>query len=239
MKDEKMFFHPISTTKDLECIWSDAGVMPYKLCPHEYDCDHCALYKGMTENISLVEELNSIKNYKFSPDLLYHHNHTWVLLEHGQIVRIGLDDFAQSLLGTIQKIEIPDPHEFLNGNRIKIRARDFTITIDSPVAGDMIRKNCHLEKVPELINSYPFSAGWIAEVKLKDMKSTMHRLYSGARAIDWLKFDVERLNNHLELTRTGQDTLTDGGRPTESFYQDLSRDQIVDLFSMFLCSTFV
>ena len=86
----------------------------------------------------------------------------------GQIVRVGITDYAQSLLGDIVFVEFPEP-----GARVS--AGDSIGTIESvktvselycPVPGTVIKVNQTLIDQPELVNGEPYEGGWIVEVEV-------------------------------------------------------------------------
>jgi len=100
--------------------------------------------------------------------LLYSESHEWVKVE-GDIVTIGVSDFAQKEMGDITYVDLPDEDDELNegeefGALESVKASSELI---SPVSGVVIEKNEELEDRPELINEDAYSA-WIIKVKLSD-----------------------------------------------------------------------
>lgn len=100
--------------------------------------------------------------------LLYSETHEWVKVE-GDTAIIGVSDFAQSEMGDITYVDMPDvddevvkDEEF--GALESVKASSELI---SPVSGTVMEKNEELEDAPELINKDPY-AGWIIKVKMSD-----------------------------------------------------------------------
>lgn len=100
--------------------------------------------------------------------LLYSETHEWVKVE-GDTAIIGVSDFAQSEMGDITYVDMPDvddevvkDEEF--GALESVKASSELI---SPVSGTVMEKNEELEDAPELINKDPY-AGWIIKVKMTD-----------------------------------------------------------------------
>lgn len=100
--------------------------------------------------------------------LLYSETHEWVKVE-GDTAIIGVSDFAQSEMGDITYVDMPDvddevvrDEEF--GALESVKASSELI---SPVSGTVTEKNEELEDAPELINKDPY-AGWIIKVKMTD-----------------------------------------------------------------------
>ena len=107
--------------------------------------------------------MNLPENIKYTED------HEWDKLE-GDILTIGITDFAQSELGDIIFVEFPD----LN---IKVSTKDSVGTLEavktvadiySPISGEIIELNNQLEDNPELINEDPYNQGWILKIKMDD-----------------------------------------------------------------------
>lgn len=101
-------------------------------------------------------------------NLVYSDEHEWAFTVEGQIVRVGITDYAQSLLGDIVFVEFPEP-----GTRVS--AGDSIGTIESvktvselycPVPGTVIKVNQTLIDQPELVNGEPYEGGWIVEVEV-------------------------------------------------------------------------
>lgn len=219
-------FKDIIPDGELECIWASAGTVPYKLCPYEYDCDHCPFYESMTGGVFARPETERFKDYKFDHDVFYEKNHVWVRADKESCYRVGIDDFAQSIIGKIDKVEIANENIFLfvDGQEIKMNI---------PLAGTVVRVNPHLERIPELINDYPFTAGWIAVVKATG-DIAHEKLYSGAHAAQWFKADINRLSQFVHKSAGSAETMQDGGRPSSDFFEKLSLTEKRELHRMFL-----
>lgn len=100
-------------------------------------------------------------------DLLFTETHEWLSVE-GDVVTLGLTDYAQGELGDIVFVELPEAGRSL-------AAGDVLTTVESvksvselyaPIEGEIMEGNAALEDDPALINSDPYGAGWIAKLKL-------------------------------------------------------------------------
>ncbi|UUZ86959.1 glycine cleavage system protein GcvH [Paenibacillus sp. P26] len=100
-------------------------------------------------------------------NLLYSKDHEWAEAADSRIVRIGITDFAQSELGDIVFVELPETGTV-------IQAGDSIGTIESvktvsdlftPVSGTIVRVNEASLDQPELVNNEPYAGGWIVEVE--------------------------------------------------------------------------
>ena len=98
--------------------------------------------------------------------LLYSESHEWVKVE-GNVAVIGVSDFAQSEMGDITYVEIPDVEageEFGALESVKTSSELY-----SPVSGRVLESNKELEDKPEMINEDPYNA-WIIKVEMSDPK---------------------------------------------------------------------
>lgn len=105
---------------------------------------------------------------KVLESLRYSETHEWVKVE-GDIAIVGVTDFAQSEMGDITYVDMPDvddevvkDEEF--GALESVKASSDLI---SPVSGVVVEKNEALEDAPELVNQDPYE-NWIIKVKMSD-----------------------------------------------------------------------
>lgn len=100
--------------------------------------------------------------------LLYSETHEWVKVE-GETATIGVSDFAQSEMGDITYVDMPDvDDEVVKDDEFgALESVKASSELISPVSGTVTEKNEELEDAPELINKDPY-AGWIIKVKMSD-----------------------------------------------------------------------
>ena len=102
-------------------------------------------------------------------DLYYTKDHEWVQYD-GQIVTIGITDFAQSELGDVIFLEFPDVGQDLIQNDPfgTIEAVKTVADLNAPVAGNVLETNAELEDAPELVNQDPYGKGWMIKIEVED-----------------------------------------------------------------------
>ncbi|CCZ44649.1 glycine cleavage system H protein [Bacteroides sp. CAG:545] len=105
---------------------------------------------------------------KVLESLRYSETHEWVKVE-GDIAIVGVTDFAQSEMGDITYVDMPDvddevvkDEEF--GALESVKASSDLIC---PVSGVVVENNEALEDAPELVNQDPYE-NWIIKVKMSD-----------------------------------------------------------------------
>ena len=102
-------------------------------------------------------------------DIKYTEDHEWARLD-GDVLTIGITDFAQSELGDIIFVEFPDLNtEVSEKDSIgTLEAVKTVADIYSPISGKIIELNNNLENTPELINEDPYNDGWILKIKINN-----------------------------------------------------------------------
>jgi glycine cleavage system H protein len=101
-------------------------------------------------------------------ELQFTKSHEWVrTLPHGQ-VEVGITDHAQSALGDLVFVEVPQVDRKLAAGEACAVVESVKAASDvySPVAGRVIARNEDLSQQPELLNSDPYGAGWMMRIEL-------------------------------------------------------------------------
>ncbi len=98
-------------------------------------------------------------------NLKYTKEHEWTLIE-GDTVTIGITDFAQSALGDIVFLEVPEVGTHLNSGATfgVVESIKSVSDLYSPVSGEVVAKNSDLEGSPEKINDDAYGS-WLIKVK--------------------------------------------------------------------------
>ncbi|WP_025688454.1 glycine cleavage system protein GcvH [Paenibacillus zanthoxyli] len=102
-------------------------------------------------------------------NLRYSEEHEWAQQGEGKIVRVGITDHAQHLLGDIVFVEFPEIGTAVTaGDSVgSIESVKTVSELYSPVSGTVTRINEALEDSPELLNEQPYGEGWIYEVEVE------------------------------------------------------------------------
>ena len=102
-------------------------------------------------------------------ELRYTKTHEWVRLD-GNIVTVGVTDFAQEQLSDLTYVELPDVDD-------EVAAADEIGVVESvkaasdvyaPVAGVIVEVNRDVQETPEIVNSDPYGAGWLFKIRASD-----------------------------------------------------------------------
>ena len=101
-----------------------------------------------------------------TPDhLLYTKDHEWANFKDNEVV-IGITDYAQSQLGDVIFIELPEVGvELTLGDAFgEVEAVKAVSELYAPISGIIIAVNEELENSPDIVNSDPFGDGWLIKV---------------------------------------------------------------------------
>ncbi len=103
-------------------------------------------------------------------ELKYTNDHEWVKLE-GDVITIGITDFASSELGDIVYVEVETEGEDLDKEEVfgSIEAVKTVSDLLMPVSGTITEINEILEDEPETINNDCYGEGWIAKAKVSNV----------------------------------------------------------------------
>lgn len=98
--------------------------------------------------------------------LKYTKSHEWVSVENG-VATIGITDHAQTELGDITFLELPDVgKEVAQGDEIAVvESVKAASDIMAPVGGKVAEVNTALEDEPETVNEDPYGKGWICKLE--------------------------------------------------------------------------
>ena len=119
---------------------------------------------------------------KIVEGLLYSESHEWVKVD-GNVAIIGVSDFAQSEMGDITYVDMPDvDDEIAAGDEFgALESVKTSSELISPVSGKVIECNDNLEDKPELINEDAYRA-WIIKIEMSDKSELDALLSAGAYA---------------------------------------------------------
>ena len=102
-------------------------------------------------------------------ELQYTKEHEWVApTSTAGTIRIGITDFAQGALGDIVYVQMPKVGEAVFADKVcgEVESTKSVSEIFSPVTGTIVTINEALANTPELVNSDPYGAGWLAEISI-------------------------------------------------------------------------
>jgi len=116
-------------------------------------------------------------------DRRYLDSHEWATRD-GDVVRVGISDFAQDELGDVVFVELPsDGDDVTAGTSLGVVESIKAVSdVYAPVSGTVVEVNDDLESTPELVNEEPYEGGWMIAVELTDESEYEALLSPGAYA---------------------------------------------------------
>ncbi len=134
-----------------------------------------------------------IQGYNMPEDLYYHEDHFWVRIE-GEVIVMGMDDFAQKMAGEIVYVQLPDEGKALKQGKkfAKAESGKWLGKILAPVNGELVAVNEDLEMNPGLINKDCYQQGWMYKIKPSDMAEVQGLIHGPAALEKWLLADIEK-----------------------------------------------
>lgn len=164
------------------------------------------------------------------PDgLHFHRGHTWAAAEGGDIFRVGMDDFAQRLLGPPAALELPgvgtSVEQGESGWRLDVGGRRLDML--SPLRGEVVEVNGEALRDPALVSEEPYGRGWLLKVRAARPGAAAKNLLTGRLARAWTEQAAERLSAMMggELGTV----LQDGGLPVPGFARQLAGERWPEL----------
>jgi glycine cleavage system H protein len=103
-------------------------------------------------------------------DLKYTNEHEWVARTGADTVRMGITDFAQTQLGDVVFVQLPEPGEHVSAGQAigEVESTKSVSDLFSPLDGEVVARNENLDAQPELVNAEPYGDGWMIELRVAD-----------------------------------------------------------------------
>lgn len=198
------------------CVWVDAGLITYKLCDRNFDCERCPLDAAL-HGTSRQRGANlgsrghqRIRQQGFPEDRYYCGGHTWLRpLDGDGRVRFGIDEFAASLMPAPEGLRaVASPHLVYRGQPLcEIVTEDGSLSLSSPIDACIARWNCALHDDPGALISAPYEEGWIVELSPMDGED-VSEFESRDDVTESAPLDFRRF-----LRRVGQELLLESESP--------------------------
>jgi len=103
--------------------------------------------------------------FSIQTDRKYAPSHEWALLE-GDLLVVGISDYAQHELGDVVYVDLPDPGEKFTASEVFGACESVKAVADLnlPAGGEIVEMNDALVDHPELVNTDPYGEGWMVKI---------------------------------------------------------------------------
>ena len=159
--------------------------------------------------------------------LFVHSGHTWAKLDSSGAVQVGLDGFAQGILGRVDRFELPPDGATLRQGEPALAALQSGKRIEfvSPVDGVVCAVNERINADPAAARKEPYEKGWAFAIRPSNLSQNLKKLRIGADAAAWLEREARSFTEFLSLHRAVPQevgaTLPDGGIHAEGVMETM------------------
>jgi glycine cleavage system H lipoate-binding protein len=245
---------PVRDSSELPCVWVTAGVLSYRLCNREYDCETCALYHALQEGgpdaaaaagagattPGVIVGDDPVGRYlaelgagcSLHLDRAYSAEGLWMETEPGGDVRIGLDDYTLRLLQPVQDVVLPRVGVWLQHRApcAWVNRGRLAIALRSPVAGEVVAVHPRPALAPPLGDDRPDDRWWF-RLRPHESVTAASGLYRNEALLGWYLGRVRSVHEQLDaVMRPATDpavgpVLNDGGLPAGDLEAVLGRER--------------
>jgi len=164
----------------------------------------------------------------------FHQGHSWMKMDllgskQQRLARVGIDDFAQKLVGTVDFVDLPAV-----GSRLAQGEKGWSLVVDSvpiamlsPVDGEVVEVNKEVLQSPHLLSEDPYGKGWLLKVKSDRVAADTRNLLSGKLAMSWMEGALANLHP-IEHEALGP-VMQDGGLPIDGMAKALGGERWEEL----------
>ncbi len=133
-----------------------------------------------------------IEGYEVPEELYYTTDHLWAKVEDDGNVRVGLDAFGATAVGTIEYIDLPqEDDEFDAGEAFgSLESAKWVGGLTMPVTGTVIKVNEDIEDELEMLPEDPYGDAWLIFVEPSDLEEDLEKLIHGDKIKSWFEEDI-------------------------------------------------
>ena len=238
--------HRVFPEHDEPCVWMVGGMLTYRLCDREFDCDHCPLDAALRGtqlaplsraesprdfDAPLAAPVASLATAAIRDGLRYHPVYGWVADAGEGRLRWGIDGVTARLLDRISSFVLPAVGSHLLQGQTACWAMDDgeLVPLRAPVSGTVARINPAVLRDPTLAMRSPYDLGWLAEVDGVDERGAQRDLCEAAGRREEAARQLGRVHravlSHLHMGHGVGPTAQDGGERLADLRQVLGRSR--------------
>ncbi len=183
--------------------------------------------KRISEKIHTEKVLNETV-LNIPGGVFFDKSHTWVFIKKDGTVKMGIDDFLQHVTGKFTGVVLKEPGQKIAKNEpvITLIQEGKKINISSPVSGIIREINEELVTSPHLMNSSPYSKGWIYSVEPSNLMREVSFYKMAEPYREWVKKEFARLKDFVATVAdrpelAGQLVYQEGGELQDHPLQQL------------------
>ena len=169
--------NPVIPESAESCVWMSAGLLDYKLCDRDFDCERCPLdaaLRGESLECPVRRALMGPSlSSGFPEDRLYSTGHTWLQdrgVDGNCTLRLGVDTFAAAIIGHCDaaRWHVSDQTLQLRETLCEIDLGIGFLPLGAPISGVVVRGNRALQRDPSQLVTQPYGEGWILDLAVEN-----------------------------------------------------------------------
>lgn len=233
--------YPLIPQEERKCIWMTTGLISYRLCDRDFDCEYCPFNLAIKneeckeddfqagEGDWAEESPNGYSSIGINGSIFYHPDHCWVKVENPNKVRVGIDGLLTQLITNVKVIILPQAGSPTSEGEYyaHIIQADYILPVISPLSGSVQTLNPRLINEPELVIDDPRGDGWLITIKPNNLEGDLKNLLFGRRALSWYRKEEKEIITRTDFMLKHNPeavgpTMQDGGVRIDSLRDVLS-----------------
>lgn len=174
--------------------------------------------------------------------LYFDKTHTWAFMEQNGVIKVGIDDFLQHVTGTITRVKMKKAGEIVKKGDVimSVIRNGKQLNLYAPVSGVILEQNKSVEENSAIINSSPYSEGWIYRIEPSNWARENQLLFMAEKHKQFIITEFTRLRDFLAGSLIGdsamyaQVILQDGGELMDAPLSDLDPEVWEDFQTKFI-----
>ncbi|GAB6904974.1 conserved hypothetical protein [Desulfosarcina cetonica] len=188
------------------CVHSLKRRIAFRPCTNDYLCGTCEFDQYFQDQFLVHAmlkpvDMQTIDGFRIPQGIYLHRGHAWMAMAPDGQVRIGLDDFAARLLGTMARIELPLLGKTLQQDRpgITFHRGGLKAGLLSPVSGVVTASNPEVGHHPQSLTDDPYGRGWLLMAQPTNLREALRRLKIGDEEVTaFIEDEITGLHQALE-----------------------------------------
>lgn len=174
--------------------------------------------------------------FKVPEQVYFHPGHAWARLDAPGVMTVGVDDFAQHLVGPVAALKLPSPGQVLAAGQQawSLKADGKAVDVLAPVTGTVLEVNRSAIEHPAVVNDDPYGRGWLLKMQVPRTATAVKHLLSGESAREWIDGVSQRLMQTMS-PELGQ-VCQDGGLPVHGLARAIDEEHWDEIARRFLLS---
>lgn len=239
---------------ELPCIWVLSGVLSYRLCDRDYDCESCELYQALS-GCSRLGQVHRTKDWTGVPsattpagqvsahltyllagcrlylDRPYRPPHFWLDVTEPDRIAIGLDGALVRMLRPIRRVVTPGVGLHLERDQpCGWIARDhLAVPLNMPIAGEVIETNANYTGAEEPCR-LPEGEDWLFRVRPDEPPEDVPGVVGAEETLAWYADRMRTVKQAILAAISGPHAagvgpvMADGGEPQATLETVLGRE---------------